>query len=307
MSTPWFPLYASDFVSSTVSMPPEVVGAYIRLLCYAWNNNGIPDDPGAVSRIAGGITQSAWFEIKQRLERDPQTQRWVHPRMERERQKTESITAARRASANNTNAKKQHGDRSGDRAADRSGDRDGDRAADRPYPQPQPQVNPTPLPPSAQAEQVGGGSTELTKPQKPDADCAGADSPPKRLDAVGASKGIPAPKSPQKPIAAAVLRIPTNAERERISRWQGSAAIVREGWSEWVTAQRTAFAKVFAEKQISAHLVPVAWEAAIERWAESGSVPVSDYTDELFRNWVGIKKPDSIISFRLRENSPSTP
>jgi hypothetical protein len=145
---------------------------------------------------------------------------------------------------------------------------------------------------------VGGKDSE--------SDCTAADSPQERLNAPVVSKGILASKSPQKPIAAVALRVPTNAERERISRWQGSAAIMREGWSDWVISQRTAFAKVFAEKKISAHLVPVAWEAAIQRWAEQGSVPVSDYTDELFRNWVNIKKPDSIISFRLRENSSQT-
>ena len=132
-----------------MSMAPEVVGAYIRLLCYAWMNGGIPGDMAALQRITGGITQEGWDEIRARLvvdgDRDgdrsgDRVQTWVHPRMERERERTDKIRKARQDAAIATNSKRKHGDR--------TADRDGDRAADRPYPQPQPQDNPPLSPPS---------------------------------------------------------------------------------------------------------------------------------------------------------------
>ena len=146
MSNPWFPLYAPDFIASTMSMAPEVVGAYTRLLCYAWMNGSIPGDMAALQRITGGITPEGWDEIRARLvphgDRDgDRVQAWVHPRMERERERTDKIRKARQDAAIATNSKRKHGDR--------TADRDGDRSGDRPYPQPQPQDNPPKAPPQA--------------------------------------------------------------------------------------------------------------------------------------------------------------
>ena len=137
MSTPWFPFYASDFYASTAAWSPDWVGGYIRLLAFAWMNGGIPDDRTAVDRIAGGLSDAGWDAIRARLvladgDRDgdrhgERVQRWVHPRMERERERTDGIRKARQEAAAATNRKR----RDGDRGADRNGDRDGERPADR--------------------------------------------------------------------------------------------------------------------------------------------------------------------------------
>jgi len=135
--TPWFPFYASDFYASTVAWPPEVVGAYIRLLCFAWENGGIPADPKAIDRIAGGVTDEGWDAIRSRLvlldgDRDgdrhgQRVQRWVHPRMERERERTDTIRKARQDAAAATNRKRGRGDRDGQRDGDCIGERVADR------------------------------------------------------------------------------------------------------------------------------------------------------------------------------------
>ena len=164
MSNPWFPMYAPDFLTSTMSMAPEVVGAYIRLLCYAWMNGSIPGDMASLQRITGGITEAGWAEIRSRLVPDgdrsgdrhgerhgDRVQGWVHPRMEKERQRTDTIRRARQEAANNTNRKRQDGDRTVDRDGDRSGDRDADRL----YPQPQPQDKPPKAPPEGGARRRG--------------------------------------------------------------------------------------------------------------------------------------------------------
>ena len=137
MSTPWFPFYASDFYASTAAWPPDWVGGYIRLLSFAWMNGGIPNDREAINRIAGGLTDAGWTAICARLtladgDRDgdrhgEREQRWVHPRMERERERTDTIRKARQDAAAATNRKRQDGDRYADRTADRHGERTADR------------------------------------------------------------------------------------------------------------------------------------------------------------------------------------
>lgn len=137
MSLPWFPLYANDFVVSTVTMSPACVGSYIRLLCYAWTAGSIPNDYEVCSRIAVGMTPTEWNEIRHRFEvvSDPDTavEKLVNPRMERERERTEVIREARREAAARTNAKRW--------GADRVGDRVGDRVADGSYSQSHSQHN----------------------------------------------------------------------------------------------------------------------------------------------------------------------
>lgn len=137
-------MYPNDFLTSTMSMSNEVLGAYIRLLCYAWVNDGIPDDRNMIDRISGGLTDDGWNEIRERLvlngdrsgDRDGDRRaRWVHPRMERERAKTADVRSARQKAAEQTNNRRLAARNNGQR----SGDRDGDRNGERPYSQSQSQ------------------------------------------------------------------------------------------------------------------------------------------------------------------------
>lgn len=59
MKTPAFQFYPNDWLSSSAValMTPEQEGAYIRLLCYDWASDGIPDDDAvlaALSRLGEG-------------------------------------------------------------------------------------------------------------------------------------------------------------------------------------------------------------------------------------------------------------
>lgn len=86
----WMPLYTSDLVSSCVDMTPAQFGAYVRLLCYAWDNGGLPNDASACGRIAGGIDQADWKAIRRRLEvldQGTDRERLSHLRLEMEREK----------------------------------------------------------------------------------------------------------------------------------------------------------------------------------------------------------------------------
>ncbi len=170
---PWFPMYPNDFLTSTMSMSNEVLGAYIRLLCYAWVNDGIPDDRYMIDRISGGLTEDEWDEIRERLvlngDRDgdrngdrigDRRARWVHPRMERERAKTADVRSARQKAAEQTNNRRLAARNNGQRSGDRSGDRDGDRNGERPYSQSQSQSQKQtpPTPPRG----TGAGVVDIT-------------------------------------------------------------------------------------------------------------------------------------------------
>ena len=50
---PYFKFYPQDFLVGTSFMTPSEVGGYIRLLCTAWENGGIPRDSQVISRITG--------------------------------------------------------------------------------------------------------------------------------------------------------------------------------------------------------------------------------------------------------------
>lgn len=52
-SSPAFQFYVKDFISGTVHMTSEEVGAYIRLLCFQWEHGSIPDDKKVLIRISG--------------------------------------------------------------------------------------------------------------------------------------------------------------------------------------------------------------------------------------------------------------
>lgn len=94
----WMPLYTSDLVSSCVDMTPHQFGAYVRLLCYAWDNSGLPNDFDACARIAGGIEGQDWKVIRRRLDvidAGTDRERLSHPRLEAEREKQANLHDSR--------------------------------------------------------------------------------------------------------------------------------------------------------------------------------------------------------------------
>jgi len=46
-----FPFDADAFLTGTVEMSNEQAGVYIRLLCFQWTNNGLPNDENILARI----------------------------------------------------------------------------------------------------------------------------------------------------------------------------------------------------------------------------------------------------------------
>lgn len=60
---PYFPFYPRDFVVDVQHMPAEAVGAYMLILCAAWNNGDrpgyLPNDPEVLAPI-GKLSRAAW-------------------------------------------------------------------------------------------------------------------------------------------------------------------------------------------------------------------------------------------------------
>jgi uncharacterized protein YdaU (DUF1376 family) len=51
--SPAFQFYPQDFLVGTAMLSAEETGAYIRLLCYSWTHDGLPDDDAQLQRLAG--------------------------------------------------------------------------------------------------------------------------------------------------------------------------------------------------------------------------------------------------------------
>jgi len=110
--TTWMPLYTRDLIASTTDMTGAQLGAYIRILCYAWDNGGCPNDMEACCRIAGGMSPSDWQVIRRRLvvlDEGTSEERLSQARLEEERAKglakynakVESLRKARNSNPNN--------------------------------------------------------------------------------------------------------------------------------------------------------------------------------------------------------------
>ena len=54
---PWFPLYVDDWMRATATMTDEQAGAYMRLLCHAWAEGGLPRDEATIRSIGQLVAQ----------------------------------------------------------------------------------------------------------------------------------------------------------------------------------------------------------------------------------------------------------
>lgn len=87
---PAFQFYAADFVTDTSAMTAEQLGAYMRLLCYAWINGEVPADQRAMAQITGiqpaRFRSAVWPMVERCWESDGNGS-LLNPRLEIERKK----------------------------------------------------------------------------------------------------------------------------------------------------------------------------------------------------------------------------
>lgn len=88
---PAFQFYPRDWLGSmrVAEMSLEEEGAYIRLLCYCWNNGSVPADPEACARVIGkGACKAVAIKVLVMFDQHPtESDRLIHERLEEEREK----------------------------------------------------------------------------------------------------------------------------------------------------------------------------------------------------------------------------
>jgi len=86
---PAFLLYVRDWLSSTKGMAPDVKGHYIDLLCWAWDNGPLPDDPAWRARCFGTTFEEAdriWTALRVKwVPPTPEHPGWINRRLEAQR------------------------------------------------------------------------------------------------------------------------------------------------------------------------------------------------------------------------------
>ena len=55
---PYFQFFPADFLVGTATMSAEGVGAYIVLLCHAWEGDGLEDNMPILRRLTGASDES---------------------------------------------------------------------------------------------------------------------------------------------------------------------------------------------------------------------------------------------------------
>lgn len=130
---PWFPLYVKDWLLSTATMTDEQAGAYMRLLCYAWEARGLPVDESVIQAI-GRWTPAAWKRIWSTVgaKWERRGDRLVNPRQEEVRDEVQAFRAAKSASGKKGAAKRWQGHNTANSSAIP------EPLANDSYPQPQP-------------------------------------------------------------------------------------------------------------------------------------------------------------------------
>lgn len=104
----WMPVYTRDILASCADMSAAQFGGYMRMLLYAWESGGLPNDMEACCRVAGGLSPTDWQVVRKRLvvlDAGTSDERLSHPRLEAERsrqqqgydRKVEAIAKARKA------------------------------------------------------------------------------------------------------------------------------------------------------------------------------------------------------------------
>lgn len=86
--SPAFQFYPKDFTSGTATMSLQEVGAYVRLLCYAWDAGSVPADANERARILGCAKSqevALWKKVSQKFVLSDGV--YLNERMEVERRK----------------------------------------------------------------------------------------------------------------------------------------------------------------------------------------------------------------------------
>lgn len=103
MSKAWMPLYIADYRADTAHLTAAQHGAYLLLIMHYWSTGNLPDDDGALARIAC-MTPAEWRKNRPTIAAffgDG----WTHKRINNELAKSAEISSKRAASAKQRHSK----------------------------------------------------------------------------------------------------------------------------------------------------------------------------------------------------------
>jgi len=292
----WFPMYPTDFLTSTAMMSPVQGWAYTQLLLYAWTNAAVPDDRETCSRMTRcDLSDGDWAVIRGRF--TPTPAGLVHRRLEKER--ADALRRSEQAADSGRRGAAARWGRHSDPIGNPNGNPNGKTMA---------ATSTTTYTPHPSGGGAGGGegvvSAKQGTKQPAVSSVAARRSPVARPNASDGSTPHPTPSDATGGISGDVtLRDPTPAEMDRITRWPGSGRVPQAA----LDGKRRVLVRMLREKGVSDELMAPAWEAAIRDWGERGTDPYTFTTETLLGEWEGVRFPDSVIRHRLGLKSAMTP
>lgn len=95
MSRPWFPFYVGDYTRDTARLTTEAHGAYLLLMLDYWVNGAPPDDDETLATITK-LPVTTWKKRRPVLVKFFKIEDgvWLHGRIEKEREKANTVGAA---------------------------------------------------------------------------------------------------------------------------------------------------------------------------------------------------------------------
>jgi uncharacterized protein YdaU (DUF1376 family) len=307
MSAPqWFPLYPTDFLTSTATMTPAQGWAYTQLLMFQWTNGSVPDDRVACARLTRcDLTEADWEVLRARFQAFKGSM--VNLRLEREREAVQRRSEMA-AESGKRGAQRRWGNRTLDGNPNRvpNGNPNGD-----PIRVPNGNPNGETMATTTTTTQtphltVGGsrgegeGNSSAGNRAKPAASTAGrlegAEPRPSRQDG---PTPTPTPANAPEGIVArsaiSRMRSPTADEMARITRRPGNSRLN----DETIAAKKSVIEKILTAKGVSPELRVAVWEAGIREWSHTGTDPYEWCKGTVLADWVGVRNPNAIISHRL--------
>jgi len=142
MSRPWMALYVGDYLADTAHLRAVEHGAYLLLIMHYWRTGGLPDDDGALSRIAR-LSAAEWRKIRPRIAAFFQ-EGWKHKRIDLELAEADRISeAGRKGGLASAEARRNQKQTTVERSLDnRSNETSTIGQPSQPHPQPQSQKIP---------------------------------------------------------------------------------------------------------------------------------------------------------------------
>ena len=99
-ATPWMRFFPADYLADTRRLTTEQHGAYLLLLMDSWSSGALPDDDAVLARVAG-LDAESWARTRPVLAGyfAIANGKWVHARIEQEREHAQAYAQALREHA----------------------------------------------------------------------------------------------------------------------------------------------------------------------------------------------------------------